>query len=144
METTHDEVSNTSIAFTLIEPYDCVLNDISYYGVCDEYDELVLNDNEDITNFASRLYVLARKLMSRGYPSIMHKHVVKKLIRSLPLSRFGILAFARVDEFVNMPYDEVVAILSSLEEEDRKSTRLNSSHANISYAVFCLKKKKNH
>src|ERR1035437_10864385 len=27
---------------------------------------------------------------------------------------------------------------------DRKSTRLNSSHANISYAVFCLKKKKKH
>src|SRR3712207_8516378 len=27
---------------------------------------------------------------------------------------------------------------------DRKSTRLNSSHANISYAVFCLKKKKTH
>src|SRR3712207_7417708 len=30
----------------------------------------------------------------------------------------------------------------SLLEIDRKSTRLNSSHANISYAVFCLKKKK--
>src|SRR2546430_8566693 len=28
--------------------------------------------------------------------------------------------------------------------EDRKSTRLNSSHSQISYAVFCLKKKKNH
>src|SRR3712207_7893432 len=28
-------------------------------------------------------------------------------------------------------------------EIDRKSTRLNSSHANISYAVFCLKKKNN-
>src|SRR3712207_7972639 len=28
------------------------------------------------------------------------------------------------------------------EQVDRKSTRLNSSHANISYAVFCLKKKK--
>src|SRR3712207_7805780 len=28
------------------------------------------------------------------------------------------------------------------EGKDRKSTRLNSSHANISYAVFCLKKKK--
>src|SRR3712207_7299564 len=27
---------------------------------------------------------------------------------------------------------------------DRKSTRLNSSHANISYAVFCLKKKNTH
>src|SRR3712207_7761045 len=30
------------------------------------------------------------------------------------------------------------------EDEDRKSTRLNSSHANISYAVFCLNKKKKH
>src|SRR3712207_8439034 len=30
------------------------------------------------------------------------------------------------------------------EVADRKSTRLNSSHANISYAVFCLKKKKTH
>src|SRR3712207_9534061 len=30
----------------------------------------------------------------------------------------------------------------SLKEADRKSTRLNSSHANISYAVFCLKKKR--
>src|SRR3712207_7203347 len=31
---------------------------------------------------------------------------------------------------------------SAFDERDRKSTRLNSSHANISYAVFCLKKKK--
>src|SRR5690625_5599929 len=30
----------------------------------------------------------------------------------------------------------------TLREEDRKSTRLNSSHVAISYAVFCLKKKK--
>src|SRR3712207_8258552 len=37
-------------------------------------------------------------------------------------------------------------LIGSLEDRhpivDRKSTRLNSSHANISYAVFCLKKKK--
>src|SRR3712207_7866184 len=32
----------------------------------------------------------------------------------------------------------------AMPEQDRKSTRLNSSHANISYAVFCLKKKKKH
>src|SRR3712207_8637458 len=31
---------------------------------------------------------------------------------------------------------------TSFTDADRKSTRLNSSHANISYAVFCLKKKK--
>src|SRR3989442_6948071 len=37
--------------------------------------------------------------------------------------------------------------LGSVREQsarDRKSTRLNSSHVRISYAVFCLKKKKNH
>src|SRR3712207_2376550 len=32
---------------------------------------------------------------------------------------------------------------TALADKDRKSTRLNSSHANISYAVFCLKKKDN-
>src|SRR5699024_11670022 len=31
--------------------------------------------------------------------------------------------------------------VTSLTEQDRKSTRLNSSHVSISYAVFCLKKK---
>src|SRR3712207_6907584 len=36
--------------------------------------------------------------------------------------------------------DELLQLLGVA--EDRKSTRLNSSHANISYAVFCLKKKK--
>src|SRR3712207_7376955 len=35
-----------------------------------------------------------------------------------------------------------VAVRLGRHPQDRKSTRLNSSHANISYAVFCLKKKK--
>src|SRR5689334_23817169 len=35
-----------------------------------------------------------------------------------------------------------VASRLGLQPEDRKSTRLNSSHSSISYAVFCLKKKK--
>src|SRR3712207_7567850 len=48
------------------------------------------------------------------------------------------------------PPEESVAVLHrpqirlTHESVDRKSTRLNSSHANISYAVFCLKKKNNH
>src|SRR3712207_8466120 len=38
--------------------------------------------------------------------------------------------------------DQLIAVSSRIKSErDRKSTRLNSSHANISYAVFCLKKK---
>src|SRR2546427_3442724 len=36
----------------------------------------------------------------------------------------------------------MVLALSSCSTRDRKSTRLNSSHSQISYAVFCLKKKK--
>src|SRR5690349_22418373 len=35
-----------------------------------------------------------------------------------------------------------VSIRTQAQSEDRKSTRLNSSHVEISYAVFCLKKKK--
>src|SRR3712207_8827008 len=41
----------------------------------------------------------------------------------------------RADRDLRRAYEEAAA-------QDRKSTRLNSSHANISYAVFCLKKKK--
>src|SRR3712207_8195316 len=38
--------------------------------------------------------------------------------------------------------DAVLEVDERDRHQDRKSTRLNSSHANISYAVFCLKKKK--
>src|SRR3712207_8556163 len=45
---------------------------------------------------------------------------------------------------VHGPNEQVALVLTVviIDDEDRKSTRLNSSHANISYAVFCLKKKK--
>src|SRR3712207_8492698 len=42
---------------------------------------------------------------------------------------------------MNPTQDALEQRVASLEGGDRKSTRLNSSHANISYAVFCLKKK---
>src|SRR5947209_15410904 len=42
------------------------------------------------------------------------------------------------EQFLTLHLHELLQYL------DRKSTRLNSSHANISYAVFCLKKKKKH
>src|ERR1035438_10832758 len=51
----------------------------------------------------------------------------------------------RVAEMLKRVIDyEIFAILLLNEktQEDRKSTRLNSSHLGISYAVFCLKKKK--
>src|SRR3712207_8800839 len=39
-------------------------------------------------------------------------------------------------------FGTISEVLTPTSAADRKSTRLNSSHANISYAVFCLKKKK--
>src|SRR3712207_1819056 len=42
-----------------------------------------------------------------------------------------------------VPVLALYLVLPRVQAGDRKSTRLNSSHANISYAVFCLKKKKN-
>src|SRR3712207_6971677 len=44
----------------------------------------------------------------------------------------------------NGDVDHVAGLLTLREGQDRKSTRLNSSHANISYAVFCLKKTRTH
>src|SRR3712207_8531844 len=46
-----------------------------------------------------------------------------------------------LERALGRPAVDDLAALRQL-ERDRKSTRLNSSHANISYAVFCLKKKK--
>src|SRR3712207_7404976 len=53
--------------------------------------------------------------------------------------RFGELVRDRHEE---LPQQEDVERRAEPPRQDRKSTRLNSSHANISYAVFCLKKKK--
>src|SRR5258707_10734617 len=47
-----------------------------------------------------------------------------------------------IAQSAHQPVDGPGRLLSALSVRDRKSTRLNSSHANISYAVFCLKKKK--
>src|SRR3712207_7305657 len=48
----------------------------------------------------------------------------------------------RVDFSVGARRIDARAAREAPPSKDRKSTRLNSSHANISYAVFCLKKKK--
>src|SRR5690625_6872573 len=50
-----------------------------------------------------------------------------------------------IGEIAHLDLDELAHWLKDLPDrlKDRKSTRLNSSHVAISYAVFCLKKKKN-
>src|SRR3712207_7740971 len=48
----------------------------------------------------------------------------------------------KLDEHVARLHLSALGVKLTELTKDRKSTRLNSSHANISYAVFCLKKKK--
>src|SRR5690348_17849485 len=67
----------------------------------------------------------------------------RSLVNKLPFCDFGAV--------IDPPSADVTAhIVEALagegmaDSEDRKSTRLNSSHPSISYAVFCLKKKKKH
>src|SRR3712207_7919474 len=70
---------------------------------------------------------------------------------ALPIFGFPVLLFGQVlgDDDPPIGHDAAAQLLVCGREhdldagpQDRKSTRLNSSHANISYAVFCLKKKK--
>src|SRR3712207_6938311 len=60
--------------------------------------------------------------------------------------RRGVQARQELGRVAADPEAQVPVRVAVADEEpllrDRKSTRLNSSHANISYAVFCLKKKK--
>src|SRR3712207_7186754 len=52
-------------------------------------------------------------------------------------------SFRRDQILIRYADDQLESFINPSDLVDRKSTRLNSSHANISYAVFCLKKKNN-
>src|SRR5207302_7053895 len=69
-----------------------------------------------------------------------HMHAVRDLVRADPDERWLHAVDGRV-EAVELDVAELIrqSLLHARIEEDRKSTRLNSSHVKISYAVFCLK-----
>src|SRR5260221_1267791 len=75
------------------------------------------------------------------------RNVADTLSQSVPNNITSEMGLALLDVAdVIRPYPEVIEYLQHAKDdnflEDRKSTRLNSSHTVISYAVFCLKKKK--
>src|SRR5690242_21285181 len=63
--------------------------------------------------------------------------ITDKVNAEVPSPVEGTLTEILVEEGETVPNNAEIAVI------DRKSTRLNSSHMSISYAVFCLKKKKN-
>src|SRR5688572_6176839 len=71
-----------------------------------------------------------------GVPGLAKTLLVSTIAEALELS------FNRVQFTPDLMPGDITGT-ELVEEEDRKSTRLNSSHSQISYAVFCLKKKTN-
>src|SRR5256884_6117059 len=66
------------------------------------------------------------------------------LFRSAPMTSRGAVTGVVQVSIPRLWVDQALEeVWKALGEADRKSTRLNSSHGYISYAVFCLKKKKN-
>src|SRR3712207_8790537 len=72
------------------------------------------------------------------YTTLFRSHVPNLLIKELKQSKYYILGLVGQGQYGRV----YCAMHRKTGQLDRKSTRLNSSHANISYAVFCLKKKK--
>src|SRR3712207_8795670 len=67
----------------------------------------------------------------------------ERFIRTLKENLLWVRGFDTVEELRQalLDFRDTYNATWLIERQDRKSTRLNSSHANISYAVFCLKKK---
>src|SRR3712207_8147696 len=81
------------------------------------------------------------------YTTLFRSQAIRSANRTAGRNVLTAVRPAREGHLMDYPY---VTLTTGRETEtaadavlaDRKSTRLNSSHANISYAVFCLKKKK--
>src|SRR3712207_8216524 len=80
------------------------------------------------------------------YTTLFRSDDLPKDERLIPIERtkspFDIFELTRIGTRSIQATDNQ-ALNTFINDLDRKSTRLNSSHANISYAVFCLKKKNN-
>src|SRR3712207_5896489 len=76
-----------------------------------------------------------------GYRDSVIPQIVNGILSKHDLLFLGLRGQAKTRILRMLPelLDEWMPVLSGVEIKDRKSTRLNSSHANISYAVFCLK-----
>src|SRR3712207_8252638 len=87
------------------------------------------------TLFRSRVVILTCRSQERDYVRGWELGADRYLNKPFDPDRL----VATVDELLGNGADDLAAQREQELHRDRKSTRLNSSHANISYAVFCLK-----
>src|SRR5207253_9649717 len=124
-------------------------------GVSDHQSNVVTND--DLMLIAKRLgqgmNILVHRLL------VVTRHRLGRLAEAAQVRRDHCMTLCQLDHQwpphvtvlsvamqenygIAFAGDQIVQSYSVYRREDRKSTRLNSSHVAISYAVFCLKKKK--
>src|SRR5947209_3622511 len=96
---------------------------------------IVAGDDRSARDLAAGLRAWLAPRIVRYYPS---RGVTYESHLTPPPHLVG-LRIAALDALIDPPDSDAAPVVVV---RDRKSTRLNSSHANISYAVFCLKKKK--
>src|SRR3712207_1607263 len=105
---------------------------------------------DDVLTFLPKVVVAIIILLVGALAGNLLAGVVRGSLKSVGLGNadlFGTIARFAVIAFAAIAALDMLAIAPTIvatlwQGLDRKSTRLNSSHANISYAVFCLKKKK--
>src|SRR5688572_29364814 len=95
----------------------------SFYNNYHENDDYMQAGNNDIGKLIVKVKIYLQNLERTGFLRISSLLNGEEVIKDIELSE--------IDR-----YQQTITV------EDRKSTRLNSSHSQISYAVFCLKKKK--
>src|SRR5204862_6811234 len=97
--------------------------------------------------FLSLLYRVLEHLVLLSFPTRRSSDLVVPIRHVMPSARHWLLASNNAALLQRARVGIAVMIsgaaAAKMSNSDRKSTRLNSSHVEISYAVFCLKKKKN-
>src|SRR3712207_8757975 len=78
----------------------------------------------------------------RSHEQVRHPIERRQALEEIEIGRLLVTHVNLDRDIVRLAQVPQLSVLKNERLKDRKSTRLNSSHANISYAVFCLKKKK--
>src|SRR5437773_6192424 len=109
-------------------------------------DEMSVEEIERLLRIAREFEIRSVKFTG-GEPLIRldMEDIIDRAVRQIPdvsMTTNGSMLGKRAEGLRSAGLKRVNVSIDSLDPADRKSTRLNSSHITISYAVFCLKKKR--